>query len=84
MNTIILYIDPATTSYIIQIAAGVFLTLGTFLAIFWNKITRKFRKKDDKVVEKIQGVTAGKVREVARRMSSPGSGRYLTLPAVRS
>ncbi|MCQ2467167.1 MAG: hypothetical protein MJ166_06585 [Clostridia bacterium] len=52
MNIVNLYIDPATTSYIIQIAAGVFLTLGTFLAIFWNKITRKFRKKDDKVVEK--------------------------------
>lgn len=39
------YIDPATTSYIIQIGAGVLIALGTVLGIFWNKITRIFRKK---------------------------------------
>lgn len=52
MNLINLYIDPATTSYIIQIAAGVIVAVGTVIGIFWNKITRKFRKKDDAVVDK--------------------------------
>lgn len=44
-TTVHAYLDPATTSYIIQIAAGVLITLGTVLGIFWNKITRVFRKK---------------------------------------
>lgn len=45
------YIDPATTSYIIQIAAGVVIALGTVIGIFWNKITRVFRKKKDTTIE---------------------------------
>lgn len=39
-----MYIDPATTSLIIQIAAGVIITVGTFLGIFWSKIKRAFKK----------------------------------------
>lgn len=39
------YIDPATTGYIVQIIAGVIIACSTFLAIFWNKIKRKFRKE---------------------------------------
>ena len=41
------YIDPATTSYVIQIAAGVVIALGTALGIYWNKIKRAFKKKDE-------------------------------------
>ena len=44
-----LYIDPATTSYIIQIGAGILIALGTFFGIFWSKIKRAFKKKDEKV-----------------------------------
>ena len=40
-----LYIDPATTSYIIQIAAAVIVALGAFIGIFWNKLKRLFKKK---------------------------------------
>ena len=52
----LLYIDPATTSYIIQIAAGVLLALGTVVGIFWNKIKRLFKKNkdDDKAVKAVQ------------------------------
>ncbi len=39
------YIDPATTSYIIQIVAGVFIALGATVAIFWRKITFWFKKR---------------------------------------
>ncbi len=39
------YIDPATTSYIIQIVAGVFIAAGATVAIFWRKITFWFKKK---------------------------------------
>lgn len=45
------YLDPATTSYIIQIAAGVLIALGTVVGIFWNKITRVFRKKKTDTAE---------------------------------
>ena len=39
-----MYIDPATTSYIIQIGAGVVIALGTVIGIFWSKIKRLFKK----------------------------------------
>lgn len=40
------YIDPASTSYIIQIVAGILIACGTALGIGWNKLKRKFKKKD--------------------------------------
>lgn len=43
------YLDPATSGYVVQIIAGIVIACGTALAIFWNKITRKFRK--EKVAE---------------------------------
>lgn len=39
------YIDPATTSYLIQIIAGVVIALGTVVGIYWNKLKRLFKKK---------------------------------------
>ncbi len=48
-----MYIDPATTSLIIQIAAGVLITVGTFLGIFWSKIRRAFKKNKNEEVESI-------------------------------
>lgn len=42
-----LYIDPATTSYVIQIVAGIIIACGAALGVFWNKITRFFRKKKE-------------------------------------
>ncbi len=52
-----MYIDPATTSYIIQIGAGILIALGTFFGIFWSKIRRAFKKKD----EKIEAIDASQV-----------------------
>ncbi len=52
-----LYIDPATTSYIIQIAAAVIVALGACVGIFWNKLKRLFKKKgneETKVDNKIK------------------------------
>ncbi len=40
------YIDPATTSYVIQIIAGIVIACGAGIGIFWNRIRRKLRKKD--------------------------------------
>ena len=48
-----MYIDPATTRLIIQIAAGVLITVGTFLGIFWSKIRRAFKKNKNEEVESI-------------------------------
>ncbi|MGN0403572.1 MAG: hypothetical protein ACI4HQ_15125 [Acetatifactor sp.] len=45
VTRVYLYIDPATTSYIIQIIAGVVIACGAGIGVFWNKITRYFRKK---------------------------------------
>ena len=48
------YIDPATTSYVIQIVAGIVIAAGTAVGIFWNKIRRKFKKTEDKAENEIK------------------------------
>lgn len=39
------YVDPATTSYLIQIIAGVFIAAGASVAVFWRKISFWFKKR---------------------------------------
>lgn len=41
------YVDPATTSYIIQIVVGVAIACSTAAGIIVSRIRRKFKKKDD-------------------------------------
>lgn len=51
------YIDPATTSLIIQIIAGVVIACGTAVGIFWSRIKRKFKKKNgDEAAEEMVNV----------------------------
>lgn len=47
-----MYIDPATTSYIVQIIAGVVISVGLVLSIFWKKIKLFFRDKKIARMEK--------------------------------
>ena len=46
------YIDPAATSYLIQIVAGLFITAGVVLGIFWKKIRLFFRGLRIKLLER--------------------------------
>lgn len=46
------YIDPATTTYLIQIVAGVFIAAGATVGIFWKKIKLFFRRKKMENLEK--------------------------------
>lgn len=46
------YLDPATTSYIIQAVAGVFIAVGAVIGIFWKKIKMFFRDQKIKAMEK--------------------------------
>lgn len=48
------YIDPATTSYVIQIVVGAVIAIGTFLGIYRNKLKRLFKKKQDDAVAPIE------------------------------
>ena len=48
ISNVRLYIDPATTSYVIQIVAGIIIACGAAIGVFWNKITRLFRKNKEK------------------------------------
>lgn len=49
-----MYIDPATTSYLIQIIVGVAIAVGTGIGIFRSKIKKAFkRKKKEEVVEAV-------------------------------
>jgi len=41
------YIDPATTSYLIEIVVGIAIAIGTAFGIYRSKIKRAFRKKTE-------------------------------------
>ena len=59
-----MYIDPASTSLIIQIVAGVVITVGTVLGIYWRKVKSAVKKKsgseDETPKAEIKGAEAGK------------------------
>ena len=40
-----LYVDPATTTMIIQVAAGVVIAIGAFFMVFWRKAKKKVATK---------------------------------------
>ena len=48
------YIDPASTSYIIQIVGGVLLAGGAAVGIYWHKIKLFFRKRKEKKLQNKQ------------------------------
>ena len=45
--TVHAYVDPATTSYVVQIIAGIVIACGTGIGIFWNRMRRKMKKKKE-------------------------------------
>lgn len=51
-QTAFAYLDPATTSYLIQIIAGVFIAIGAVFGIFWKKIKLFFTNQKMKALEK--------------------------------
>ena len=53
------YLDPAATSYIIQIISGVVIACGVTVGIFWKKIRLFFRKQKMKRLEKRLAKKAG-------------------------
>ncbi len=46
------YIDPAATSYIVQIVAGVVIACGVTVGVFWKKIKLFFKNKKIENLEK--------------------------------
>lgn len=46
------YIDPAATSYIVQIVAGVVIACGVAVGVFWKKIRLFFKNKKMARLEK--------------------------------
>jgi len=46
------YIEPATTSYMIQIVAGIVISLGAFVGVFWKRITMYFSNLKVKAMAK--------------------------------
>lgn len=46
------YIDPATSSYVIQIVAGIVIAAGATVGIFWKKIKLFFKEQKIKRLEK--------------------------------
>jgi hypothetical protein len=47
-----MYIDPAATSYIIQIIAGIVISLSVTVGIFWKRIRLFLRNKQIERTEK--------------------------------
>ncbi|MDL2289671.1 hypothetical protein LJB83_02790 [Clostridia bacterium OttesenSCG-928-F22] len=46
------YLDPAATSYIVQIIAGVVVGCGVVVGVFWKKIRMFFKNRKLKRMEK--------------------------------
>ena len=42
------YIDPATTSYVLELVVGAVVVGGAALGYYWRKIRNKVNKKDEK------------------------------------
>ena len=63
--TVHAYVDPATTSYVVQIVAGIVIACGTGIGIFWNRMRRKVKKKKegatDQIVDNAERKTQGGV-----------------------
>lgn len=57
------YIDPATSSYVIQVVAGIFIACGAAVGIFWKKIQMFFRKKK---LERLEKSLTAKAEEKAK------------------
>ncbi len=51
-ETVFAYVDPAATSYILQIVAGVVIACGVAVGVFWKKIKLFFRNMKMKQIEK--------------------------------
>ena len=64
-ETAFAYLDPATTSYIIQIVAGVVIACGAAVGIFWKKIRLFFRNRKIARMEK-RLAKEGEKREAAK------------------
>ncbi len=62
-STALAYIDPAATSYIVQIVAGVVIAGGVAVGIFWKKIKLFFRNMKMKRLEKSLTKKAEKEQE---------------------
>ncbi|MBR4361706.1 MAG: hypothetical protein IKP42_03050 [Ruminococcus sp.] len=59
----IAYLDPGTTTLIIEIIAGVVVTLATVTGIYWRKIVKLFKKNSpetDAPAADIKGADDGK------------------------
>lgn len=39
------YVDPSTTTYVIQAVAGVAIAIGAFVAVYWRKAKKKVQEK---------------------------------------
>ncbi len=60
MNTLC-YIDPASTALIWQVLAGIFISLGVVLGVFWRKISTFFKSVWVKLFKKNKAETEEKV-----------------------
>ena len=57
------YLDPSSTTLIIQIVAGVVITVGTVLGIYWRKMKNAVKKKkpeDSAPAAEMKGADDGK------------------------
>lgn len=71
------YLDPATTSYVIQVVAGVFIAGGALIGIFWKKIRIFFRNMKMKSLEKkLSAKAARNDKAVDETEESPVSSEH--------
>ena len=45
MRPALAYIDPSTTTYLIQAVAGIAVAVGSFVVIYWRKAKKRLNEK---------------------------------------
>ena len=53
-KSVFAYIDPAATSYLVQIIAGVVIVSGAAIGIYFHKVKRLFRKDKTPVEDDVK------------------------------
>ncbi len=51
-TTAFAYIDPAATSYVVQIVAGVVIAFGVTIGVFWKRVRQFFKNMKIRNIEK--------------------------------
>ncbi len=85
------YIDPSVATYAIQAIAGIAITLGTVLGVYWRRISKRFRGKQRTAVNTTESdlltfhdpVSGEEIKSI-RKTAEPAAQAEQTIKVIRA